>query len=57
MEIKVWIQDELNGKVLEDLGTCVCDSPVRAIQMYDANAEVWFDRGYNADVYYSIIKD
>lgn len=52
MEIKVWVGDEYSGKVLEDLGTCVCDSPGRAVQMYESDADRWADKGYMATIYY-----
>ena len=55
MKIKVWVGNE-EGKVLEDLGTCLCDSPTRAVQMYNQE-QSWIDKGYNADIHYRIIED
>jgi hypothetical protein len=49
MRIKLWVQDMDTGKVLEELGTCLTDSPNRAVQMYDEDTK-WFDKGYNADI-------
>jgi hypothetical protein len=49
MRIKLWVKDVDTGEVLEDLGTCVTDSPGRAIQMYNQE-EAWSERGYNADI-------
>lgn len=54
MEIKIWVEDVDTGKVLEDLGTCVTDSPSRAMEMYDQD-EKWAELGYNADIKYKII--
>ena len=57
MKIKVWVGDEdVQGKVLEELGTCLCDSPARAVQMYNQE-QIWIDKGYNADIHYRIIED
>ena len=56
MLIKLWVQDEETGEVLEDLGTCITDSPGRAIQMYDAE-EAWAARGYDADIHWKDITD
>ena len=49
MRIKLEVFDCDTGKTLEELGTCLTDSPNRAVQKYDAD-EKWIERGYNADI-------
>ncbi len=56
MKIKLWVEDEDTGEVLEDLGTCLTDSPGRAVQMYDAE-EAWIEKGHNADIHWEDITD
>lgn len=57
MKIKLWIEDTRNGEVLEDLGTCLTDSPNRAVQMYEDETEKWDEKGYWAEVYWKDITD
>jgi len=49
MKIKIWVKDCETGKVLQDLGTCLCDSVSRALEMYDED-EAWENRGYCATI-------
>jgi hypothetical protein len=49
MKIKIEVYDVETGDVLEDLGTCLTDSPARAIQMYHQDDE-WAEKGYNANI-------
>ena len=49
MRIKLWVVDLEDGTILEDLGTCLTDSPGRALQMYNED-QAWTDRGYHVDL-------
>jgi hypothetical protein len=49
MRIKIEVFDRDTGKTLEDLGTCLTDSPNRAVQNYNQD-EAWAEKGYNADI-------
>lgn len=44
--IKIWIVDARDEATLEELGTCLTDSPRRALEMYQADCEKWDDKGY-----------
>ena len=57
MRIKLWIEDGRDGEVLEELGTCLTDSPSRAAQMYEGEAEKWEEKGYWAEVCWKDITD
>jgi hypothetical protein len=50
MRIKLWIEDGRNGDVLEELGTCLTDSPNRAAQMYESDTQKWEEQGCWAEV-------
>ena len=54
MRIKLWVQNEDTGEVLEDLGTCLTDNPARAVEMYNQD-EAWAKKGYNADIHWKDI--
>jgi hypothetical protein len=47
-EILIWIEDAQTGETLEELGTCVTDSPNRALDMYASNCQEWDNKGYAA---------
>jgi hypothetical protein len=47
--IRIWVKDLNTGEVLEELGTCLTDSPRRALEMYNED-EAWTEKGYNADI-------
>ena len=49
MRIRIYVKDLDTGNPLEELGSCLTDSPNRAIQMYDQDQK-WIDDGYNADI-------
>lgn len=49
MKIKLEVYDMDTGKTLETIGTCLTDSPARAVRMYDQD-EAWIEKGYNADI-------
>ena len=49
MRIKLEVYDVDTGETLEELGTCLTDSPNRAVQNYNED-EAWAERGYNADI-------
>jgi len=49
MRIKLEVFDVDTGETLEEIGTCLTDSPARAVQQYD-NDEAWIEKGYNADI-------
>ena len=46
MRIKLWIKDAFSDVVLEELGTCLTDSPNRAVQMYTDREMPWADKGF-----------
>lgn len=50
MRIKIWVEDVDTGEVLEDLGTCLTDSPNRAVQMYADDCDKYLEQGVNAGV-------
>lgn len=54
VKIRVWIQDLETGEVIEELGTCITDSPNRALQMYQDDLAKVVDggRGPIADLFY-----
>jgi hypothetical protein len=57
MTIRVSVIDIETGSELEDLGTCVCDSPGQAIQTYGDAAIRWQDKGYEAEAVYREVKN
>ena len=56
MRIRIFVKDMDTDEVLEELGTCLTDSPNRAIQMYDQD-EAWAEKGYNANICWEDITD
>ena len=50
MKIRIYVKDMVTGTVLEELGTCVCDSPSRAVEMYQDEEDMWDDKGYCANI-------
>jgi len=55
IKIKLQIVDDTNGQLLEDLGTCLCDSVSKAVNIYDDELLKWIDQGYEADIHYQMI--
>jgi len=53
MIIKVWVKDCETGKILEELGTCMCDNIARALDLYNDD-EIWAGKGYNTDIAYKV---
>ena len=46
-EIKITVQD-YEGNTIEELGTCITDSPNKALQMYEFATVKWSRQGYAA---------
>lgn len=55
MRIKIWIADDDTGQTLKELGTCLTDSPNRAIQMYAGSVDKYQERGLNAQIHWQDI--
>lgn len=49
MRIKLEVYDVDTNETLEEIGTCLTDSPNRAVQQYNQD-EAWIEKGYNADI-------
>lgn len=56
MRIKLYVVDVDTDEVLEEIGTCLTDSPNRAVQNYNED-EAWAEKGYNADIRWEDITD
>lgn len=48
MRIKLWIANNDDNSVIKELGTCLTDSPNRALQMYQTKCDKYLERGINA---------
>ena len=50
MKIKLYVKDTETDEILDVIGTCITDSPGRAIQMYDDAVNHWCALGYSASL-------